>query len=83
MLQGQGQYTWDDGWQFIYANWAPYEPSISAGCILFHPNGTWATVDCASTHHFVCKQTDGTFKIYITKYIMKILRKRNKQNPAG
>ena len=27
-FQGSGVYVWDDGWPFVYYNWAPNEPVI-------------------------------------------------------
>ena len=57
--QGQGEFVWDDGWLFTYENWAPGEPLMDGGCILFNANGTWTAENCGDVHHFICKQTDG------------------------
>lgn len=47
----------------IPVNWAPDEPNNVNGnedCLIFHPNGTFADVDCRSVYPFFCfkKQTD-------------------------
>ena len=59
--QGQGEYVWDEGWLFTYENWAPNEPVMEGGCILFNATGTWSRKDCGDLHHFICKQTDGKY----------------------
>ncbi|MGH0164673.1 UNVERIFIED_CONTAM: hypothetical protein FKN15_047304 [Acipenser sinensis] len=61
--QGDGSYTWVDGWPVFYTHWGPGEPTNhnEEGCVTMHSpplfHGTWNDTSCSQKQAYICKIT--------------------------
>ncbi|KAK6019246.1 lectin C-type domain protein [Ostertagia ostertagi] len=54
-----GTWTWLDGKEWNYTNWAEGEPSDGGqDCVQIYADGYWDNYNCEKTNHaFVCKRS--------------------------
>ncbi|XP_058889912.1 macrophage mannose receptor 1-like [Acipenser ruthenus] len=62
--QGDGSYTWVDGWPVFYTHWGPGEPTNhnEEGCVTMHSPPlfhccTWNDTSCSQKQAYICKIT--------------------------
>ena len=62
----EGNFTWSDGKQNAFKNWAPEEPNNNGiergencGEYLWNKNGTWNDEKCRIKKKFLCKRANG------------------------
>uniref|UniRef100_A0A914D3N5 C-type lectin domain-containing protein n=1 Tax=Acrobeloides nanus TaxID=290746 RepID=A0A914D3N5_9BILA len=48
-------YTWSDGHNITYSNWAAGQPNAYNWCTKLLPNGTWTNESCIGYNNYICQ----------------------------